>query len=245
MLLLSCAIFTGCSADLPVELPFAVAQLADSERIAVQNLQFYVHDVVLLGGDGRDYVYRLAAVPPWQTEQVALIDLAGASGGQRNLALRGHPAGRPAEGFAGIRFVVGVPFELNHANPLTAAAPLDRTDLLWTWQSGYKFLRAELAEDGKEWAFHLGSTGCASASALRPPSAECAQPNRMTVELRGVDPLRDGVRFQLSELVQAMRAADYEVCTGGYAHIPACKEPFDRTGLDAGSGAQRLFGPVP
>lgn len=245
ILLLSCTVFTGCfgPADSSVELEFVVTALPGSERIAVRNLQFYVHDVVLVGGDGNDYVFRHAASPPWQTEEIALIDLAGADD-HGNTVLRGYPAGRPVAGFTGIRFVVGVPFELNHADPLTAAPPLNRTDLLWTWQTGYKFLRVELAEDGREWAFHLGATGCASASAVRPPSAECAEPNRMTVEIRGVDPVRDGVEFQLGELVQAMRAADYEVCVGNYTQTPACAEAFARTGLDAGSGAQRLFGPI-
>lgn len=245
ILLLSCTVFTGCMGPggSPVELRFSVEDFPGHERIAIRNLQFYVHDIVLFGGDGNDYVYRYAANPPWQTDDIALIDLAGAEG-QRNDVLHGYLTARPAEAFTGIRFVVGVPFGLNHANPLTAAPPLNRTDLLWTWQTGYKFLRVELAEDGKEWAFHLGSTGCASAAAVRPPQAECAQPNRMTVEIRGVDPLRDGVALRLSELVQAMRASSHEVCIGNYTHTPACAAPFASTGLDAGSGAQRLFGPI-
>jgi len=222
-----------------------VAPFAGSDRITVHNLQFYVHDVVLLGGDGRDYPFGLAAIEPWQTANVALIDLTRDPDGARNPRVLGHPAGDPPEGFTGIRFVVGVPFALNHANPLTAAPPLDRTELFWTWQLGYKFLRVELAEDGREWAFHLGSTGCASASALRPPSAECAEPNRIAVEVRGIDPLREPVPLRLSELVQAMRAADYEVCVGNYALVPACAAPFATTGLDAGSGAERLFGQEP
>lgn len=210
--------------------------------VSVRNLQFYVHDVELLGADGKDYVYGLADMPPWQGAGVALIDLAGAPGGRGNAALRGRPSGRPAGGFDGVRFVVGVPFELNHANPLTAAAPLNRSDLFWVWQTGYKFLRAELAEEGTEWAFHVGSTGCASASAVRAPSADCAQPNRIVVEIRGLDPLREAVQLRLSELVRAMRAAGHEVCVGNYAHTPACAAPLATLGFGQGAGAQRLFG---
>ena len=144
---------------------------------------------------------------------------------------------------AGVRRVLdtsrprSVPFALNHANPLTATAPLDRSELFWTWQAGHKFLRVDLLDAGREWSFHLGSTGCSSASALRPPAAPCAQPNVMRVEITGIDPLHQSIQLQLHEFVSSMRAAEHAICTGNYAHDPACADIFAKTGLQADTGA--------
>jgi uncharacterized repeat protein (TIGR04052 family) len=124
---------------------------------------------------------------------------------------------------------------------------LNRGDLFWTWQSGYKFLRLDVRAQDREHAFHLGSTGCSSASALRPPSQPCAQPNVVKVELRGFDPLTQPVVFNVSELVAALADAE-QTCTGDFTS-PACSAAFQITGLDPVSGRcegvcrqQRLFG---
>jgi uncharacterized repeat protein (TIGR04052 family) len=135
----------------------------------------------------------------------------------------------------GVRFSVGVPFDLNHSNPLTAAAPLNRTELFWSWQLGYKFLRVELTDDQHASAFHLGSTGCSSASALRPPQQPCAQPNVMRVELRGFDPMTQPIRVQTAALVAALKQTA-QACTGEYEREPACAAALATTGLDAKSG---------
>jgi uncharacterized repeat protein (TIGR04052 family) len=227
---------------------FAIDSGSPADKsVAVRDLRFYVHNVELIGADGEAIPFDLSARLPWQEPRVALIDLVGASDADRNLALHGHFAGRQT--FSGIRFIVGVPFALNHANPLLASAPLNRADLFWTWQAGYKFLRVDLAGDKGEWSFHLGSTGCASASAVRPPERPCAQPNLMHVELSGVDPLREPISVRVDELVESMRMQGAATCTGNYMHDPGCKDIFSKTGLEASSGAcpharceQQLFG---
>ncbi|MEJ2743140.1 MAG: metallo-mystery pair system four-Cys motif protein [Gammaproteobacteria bacterium] len=85
-----------------------------------------------------------------------------------------------------IRFTVGVPFDRNHQNPLTQTAPLNRPDMFWVWQTGHKFLRLELTNQSTPFIFHLGSTGCASASALRPAVEKCKNPNRIAVQLDNI-----------------------------------------------------------
>ena len=50
---------------------------------------------------------------------------------------------------AGVRFTIGVPEHLNHAEPTRAQPPLDRSDMFWTWRLGYKFF----ALDGNNFAF--------------------------------------------------------------------------------------------
>lgn len=211
-------LITSCTdtRQTPVEIHFGVA-----ERATAHDLQFYVHDIELLDEKGVPQPVKLDALAPWQSADVALVDLAGEAASPRNDSISGTVKGR-AGTYTGIRFTVGVPFALNHANPLTAVAPLDRGDLFWTWQSGYKFLRAD--------AFHLGSTGCSSASALRPPAEPCAQPNRMRIELRG-DPVKGVIRFQVAAL-----AATTSACTGNYAHDTACKEAYATTGLNPEAG---------
>jgi uncharacterized repeat protein (TIGR04052 family) len=210
----------------PVEIHFGIAE---ADAATVRSLQFYVHAIELIDEHGKPMPFRFAAAAPWQSERVALIDLAGDSATARHSSIRGSVAGGPTT-YSGLRLIVGVPFDLNHSNPLTAAPPLDRGEMFWSWQSGHKFLRADLAVAGHEWAFHVGSTGCSSASAVRPPAQPCAQPNEMHIELKG-DPLKGVVQLRLAPLVAAAQAANYVGCTGDYQIDPACKDAFATTGL--------------
>ncbi|HKS55796.1 MAG TPA: MbnP family copper-binding protein [Steroidobacteraceae bacterium] len=207
--------------------------IADAGAATPRSLQFYVHAIELIDEHGKPQPFRFAAIPPWQSERVALLDLAGDSATARRASIQGSVAGGPAT-YSGLRLTIGVPFDLNHSNPLTAAPPLDRGEMFWNWQSGHKFLRADLAVAGHEWAFHVGSTGCSSASALRPPAQPCAQPNEMRIELKG-DPLKGVVQLRLEPLVAAAQAANYVGCTGDYQVDPACKDAFATTGLQPGS----------
>jgi uncharacterized repeat protein (TIGR04052 family) len=232
------ALLSACGARAKqVSLRFGAENPA-ADSADVHTVQFYVHAIELLDEHGKPHRVRIAADPPWQSEHVALLDLAGDPATPRRLQVNGTIEGATGS-YSGIRLTVGVPFELNHANPLTAAAPLDRGEMFWNWQSGRKFLRADLAISGREWAFHLGSTGCSSASALRPPAQPCTQPNEMRVQLKG-DPLRGVVRLRLEPLIAAARSANYVVCTGAYEHEPACKDAYAATGLRPGV-AQSLW----
>ncbi|HEY7638816.1 MAG TPA: MbnP family copper-binding protein [Steroidobacteraceae bacterium] len=213
--------------------------IAGAETATVRTLQFYVHAIELIDEHGKPKPFRFATAAPWQNDRVALVDLAGDSTtASRHAVVQGSVEGGVGK-YSGIRLTLGVPFELNHSNPLTAAAPLDRGEMFWSWQSGHKFLRADLAIDSHEWAFHVGSTGCSSSSALRPPAQPCAQPNEMQIELKG-DPLHGVVLLQLPALVAAARAANYVTCTGDYQVDPACKDAYAATGLQSGI-AQTLW----
>jgi uncharacterized repeat protein (TIGR04052 family) len=214
-----------------IELRFT---LADDAAATVRAAQFYVHAIELIDEHGKPMPFRFAASAPGQSGQVALIDLAGDPSTPRHASIQGTADGPPGATYSAVRFTVGVPFELNHGNPLVAGAPLDRGEMFWNWQSGHKFLRADLAVAGHEWSFHLGSTGCSSASALRPPAQPCMQPNEMHVELKG-DPTRGVVQLRLAPLVAAAQSANYVVCTGDYLIDPACKDAYAATGLQPGT----------
>lgn len=88
-----------------------------------------------------------------------------------------------------LHFTLGVPFPLNHQNPLLAKGDLADSDMFWTWQLGYKFLRFDTsAQDQKQhWALHFGSLGCDSASAVRSPTQPCQYPNQVPVSLENFD----------------------------------------------------------
>ena len=239
----SLCLLSACDRSHEVQLRFKLG----SESEALQRVQFYVFDVELLRNNGSWQRLPLNTESPWQTERVALLDLKGPNPERREL-IAGKIA---AESYTGVRFAIGVPFELNHANPLMASAPLNRAEMFWSWQSGYKFLRVELTDQEHAGAFHLGSTGCSSASALRPPAQPCVQPNVMRIELRGLDPLQQPIEVQVAELVAALESSNRAACTGDYESDAACVAAFALTGLDVKTGtctgqdatcsSQRLF----
>jgi uncharacterized repeat protein (TIGR04052 family) len=128
---------------------------------------------------------------------------------------------RPGE----LTFEVGVPFAINHQNPLHAKAPLNRSDMFWSWQLGYKFLRLDLvADDGQRWAMHLGSIGCDSSSAVRAPAAACAQPNLSGVQLREYQP-GQALELHLDKLLLDQAEQVPSRCMGDNTN-PSCARAY-------------------
>ncbi len=82
-----------------------------------------------------------------------------------------------------VKFTVGVPFDVNHLNPVSQQSPLNLPSMFWVWQTGHKFIRAEFASVDDQWIFHLGSSGCKAASVMRPPKQKCLYPNTFEFEL--------------------------------------------------------------
>jgi len=113
----------------------------------------------------------------YQSEALALLGTDCQSSGQWQLQFAKPLLHAPLE------FELGVPFPLNHQNPLTAGIPLQQLDMHWAWQSGYKFFRLDLKGQQHDWSLHLGSSGCSSASVMRAPTQPCVAPNRVRVQL--------------------------------------------------------------
>jgi uncharacterized repeat protein (TIGR04052 family) len=82
-----------------------------------------------------------------------------------------------------LRFTLGLPFELNHLNPVSQESPLNLPEMFWVWQTGHKFMRAELSSLTERWLFHLGSTGCKAPSVMRSPISPCRYPNVFDFEI--------------------------------------------------------------
>jgi uncharacterized repeat protein (TIGR04052 family) len=83
-----------------------------------------------------------------------------------------------------LSFSLGVPFELNHQNPISQPSPLNLPSMFWSWRTGHKFFRLDLQGNNTNWVFHLGSVGCEAASVMRSPQKPCVQPNRVNLNLK-------------------------------------------------------------
>ena len=152
------------------------------------DLRLYVHDVKLLRENGEQVAFELAPDEQWQSTRVALLDFEDGSGrGDRgteavNTALRGSAPDHTD--YVGLSFTLGVPADLDHLDLATAVAPLDVPGMWWSWQGGYKYLRAELSTPANPdgFLFHLGAANCVGSPAN---GYVCEQRNLPRVTLLG------------------------------------------------------------
>jgi uncharacterized repeat protein (TIGR04052 family) len=227
--------------------PFDCARsyVAGAATYQAQDFRFYVHDLALLREDGVAVPVALAQDGRWQRDRVALLDFEDKTGacGNGTTDTRTQVAGSVAPGrYKGLRFVLGVPFDLNHQDATIAEAPFSLSALFWNWRGGYKFARIDLATrsaDGRPHAFpiHLGSTLCMPAGAsgataghgampaggghgggtgVNAPPASCANPNRVVVEFKDFDIERDVIVADLGALISG---ADIRV---NHGDMPGC-----------------------
>jgi len=157
----------------------------DGHEVVLRDLRLYVHDVQLVGADGVAHDLRLTE-DDWQSAGVALLDFEdGCHNGTSatNTTLRGHT--RAVAPYQGVRFTLGVPAALNHADPLTLDPPLTTMAMHWGWQAGFKFVRFDYRLDGEAARMHLGSTGCVGPMGS---VSGCDRANRSRMEV----PLRSG-----------------------------------------------------
>lgn len=272
-LLLSVSLFlTACSdsANTPVtelSIPFVAkahqveidcdAELVDlgtdDANATIKSFAFYVHDVVLINSDNSELPVSLKNTD-WQGNDVGLIDFqdktdscASEDSKPTNSELLGTVRGN-LDDVVGLRFTVGVPNELNHEDASSAEAPLNRTDLFWSWQSGYKHMRMDVAAEDSAvstWNIHLGSTGC-TGDAANGEAVTCTADNQPVIELAlGDDIRRQQVRVDYGKLVEdsALKSNQGGApgCMSG-ATDPECSAIFDALGLGLGENADPTAG---
>ncbi len=260
------ALLVACAAEAPpeqsVELLFTLTSgetpvgcttpLDGDARL--QDARFYISDLALVTAAGREVPITLAPDGLFQSERVALIDLEARCETSGTEAVHASVRGTVAQGtYTGLAFGLGVPFELNHLDGTTAPPPLDNTAMYWGWQIGYKFLRLDLALPAGAFNLHLGSIGCVSDSAVRPPEG-CARPNRVRVRLDAFDASKSAVTLDLTAL---LKGVDIEKNTEGTppgcqsdpSEADDCAGVFAHLGLDFATGepsaAQTAFRVVP
>jgi uncharacterized repeat protein (TIGR04052 family) len=223
---------------------------ANDTSLQLSDFRFYVQDLELKSLDGSYVAVELdtdGAI--WQTDNLALLDFENGCNDSGTTEMNAVVTGTvPVGAYDGIRFKMGVPFDLNHDNPATAPAPLQSTTMQWSWQGGYKFLRIDSGSFSMtDWRMHLGSTDC-DGDPVAGGTTSCSNPNRVDVELAGFDPEGDTIVADFAALVDgaALDVNQAQTPVGCMADPVDgdCGPVFENLGLPfegSPAGAQRFF----
>ena len=217
------------------------------------DFAFYVRGLTFLRADGSEVSAELDT-NTWQNQNVALLDFQDRSdeckGSPKptNRVLLGKVPSQ--DSFNSIRFTLGLPPSLNHANPASAKAPFNVQRLFWSWQSGYKALRLDIAPEGgitrpsdpsfsgTNYFFHLGSTGC-TGNPIAGQNVKCMRTNQPTVTLSNFEFQKSKVSIDVAKLLTSLDLSTDEADTPGCMSDltdPECKAFFSALGLDFTSG---------
>jgi len=235
---------TDCSDMFAIRIRFHTQMQPLDYGFVVDDLRFYLHKLELLGSDGQVFSIHLDSSST--NRGIALVDLSRDSTAVINGWVSGDAR---SENIHSLGFTLGVPFASNHANPLHAEKPLNESSMYWVWQQGYKFFKLDIrALSGQDFSFHMGSAGCESASALRPPSLNCSYPNRARIVL-GVPDLQNlvvGVDPWL--VLTTMQEQQVQLCSAASNFSDKCSYVLELFGIDPLTGlcldkcsAQKLF----
>lgn len=191
--------------------------LIGEQKWRVETLQFYVSNIKF---NGQNQSIKLNESLQNVHNDIALI------GGNCNdefnweVTLNSGP-----EPNSLLEFELAVPFEFNHKNPLTAKFPLNQSDMFWAWQLGHKFFRLDMINrttKDQDWSFHLGSTGCISASVMRAPKKPCKQPNRYRFTINQFN-TEQPIYIHLDKLVNNVVLTNDNHCMGNI-NVQSCKQ---------------------
>ncbi|MGB5265929.1 MAG: MbnP family copper-binding protein [Polyangiales bacterium] len=220
---------------------------ANDTSLELSDFRFYVQDVELKNAAGAWVPVQLEE-NSFENSGVALLDFEDGCGELGTPELNDSVRGTvPAGDYDGLRFKMGVPFEINHVNSATAPSPLNLTSLFWNWQGGYKFLRIDSGQfSGTDWRMHLGSTGC-EGDPMAGGVTSCANGNRTEVEFAAFDAGSGTVVADFAALVEGA-ALDQNIAEDfGCMSKPAdtdCGPLFANLGLPFGEtpgGTQQFF----
>ena len=210
---------------------------------SASEFMLYVSEVRLLRADGTEVPVALTPDGTWQRDSTALLDFAAGGVGtdctnasaDTNTVLRGTIAAAGA--FTGIRFVLGVPFAQNHQDQTTAAPPFSSSQMFWSWNGGYKFVRLDLTSSANRgaWFVHLGSVGCTPGGGPATVPTSCREPNRPTITLTGFDPLTSPVIADAALLVAQSDLRGTRGCMSNRAS-PGCPPVLRRFGVMPNAG---------
>lgn len=222
-------------------------------EVSFSDFRFYVTNVRLLeAGTGTEVPVVLTEDGLWQhtadlappDQGVALLDFEDGTGtclngtSETNAAVVGTV---PPGDYDGIKFVLGVPYELNHADVATAPSPLNLSAMFWNWNGGYKFMRVDSKPTALPDPFnmHLGSTMCTGDPELG-EVVTCANPNRPEIELTPFDPSTNEIVFDYAALVENSDVSVNLMGAPGCQSMPTdtdCVEPFAAIGIDHSDGS--------
>lgn len=220
----------------------------------LRDFRFFVQDVTLIGRSGERARVQLVERAPFQTPDVALIDLAagqcGASSEPGRTTLEGEV--EPGE-YTALELTLGVPERVNHQNFAAAKAPLADASTYWGWANGYRFILAAIslptsgdalaadggaAEEPGSSVVHVGAGGCSGSTSR---GFACSRPNRARIRLDDFDPERSVIVADLAQVFSELDVQQGVVCHG---FAPECAGAYAALGLDGQGQAtdtQRVF----
>lgn len=238
-----------------------------NSEIVPTDLRLYISEIELLNSEGEWVKSSIVQDNVWQNSDVVMLDFEDGTGPCRNGSLGTNKIAKiksSNDQYKGIRFLIGVPFEVNHGNPTAASAPLSTTALFWNWQNGYRFIKfdARTNVDGintsqnkgmhnssaSGFSLHLGSTECASNSTTTSPKG-CKNSNRIKVEFTSFDFNKNILVIDIGKI---LKNTDVSINTPqtspgcmSFINDPDCIEPMNALGLPyqgkAAVGKQQLI----
>ncbi len=206
-------------------------------EIQPADFRFYINNVRLVDSAGNEQPLTLDQDMLWQYQGVALLDFEDKTApcqGTPQTNTQVHGQASPGSGaYTGLRFELGVPPALNHGNQAVAPPPLNLSDLFWSWEDGYKFLRTEgsAVSAAATFIFHLGSTGCVRNTATG--ETDCSSPNTAEVSLMGFNPLQNTVGADLAAIFSGSDMSMDLMCQSDPASAD-CGPVFQRLGVEWG-----------
>lgn len=213
-----------------------------SAKTSVQFTDFklFISDVRLVRQNGDEMPVSMDEDEKWQARGVALIDFedgkAGCANGtpEINTVIKGKAMMH--DDYVGVRFRLGVPFSLNHADVGALPSPLNLPSMFWSWQGGRKFLRVDGKVDQAGLRVHLGSIGC---EGEQDNITSCGTPNRPEVELMGMgsDVANGTIKVDLVPLFTDLDLTpvdDKSVICMSAPETPSCGPIFGTLGLAYG-----------
>lgn len=221
--------------------------------VQFSDFKLFVHNVRLVREGGDEVPVTLDEDMKWQARGVALIDFEDAKGGcangtpEINAQIKG--TAQAFDDIVGVRFTLGVPFELNHADVAALPSPLNLPTMFWSWQGGRKFLRVDgKADTMGGLRVHLGSVGCMGE---QDDITSCAAPNRPEVELMGMNPTSNAIQIDIASFFDTLDLTPVEdksaICMSA-PETASCEPIFGVFGLPYGqqqAQAQSLFKVAP
>lgn len=219
-----------------------------NSKMTVSEFKIYIQDVRLVDKKGKETPVQLTNDGKFQTEKVAMLDFENGEGNCSNgtKELNTSIRGTVAKGkYAGVKFLIGVPTEVNHLDGTLQPSPLNITRMMWSWQIGYKFARIDTKTTGRPngYVLHLGSTTCET-----DPSGKttCKYSNRPEFSFAKFDLQKDVIKVDLKALfADANVDVNKEKTSAGCMSFPGdddCIGIFKSLGLKFENEGNQLTG---
>jgi hypothetical protein len=168
---------------------------AGSDSIWFTTVRFYISEIALVDSLGNEIPVEQETVVAGTTPDVWLVDLEAADytvNGYLSVMVKGAPGT-----YRGVKFSVGVPFNLNHRDVSTQDPPLGpNSGLYWAWNPGYIFHmmmgKADSAGVPIDFAYHLGEDN-----------------RKLTARLASLDPMLP-TEFVVSESEASLFSVDVD-----------------------------------